>query len=524
MFRTLLVLAAALAVLVPTAAAQSAADALRYSQRDVGVGSRAIGLGGVGAAGLADVSALVTNPAGLGYYQTSEVSGSFAFGVTGVDALYEVGQGSFGFDETAGTGRVNAASYIARAPTARGSLVFGATYNQTASFDRTLAFRGTTTESSISTSFLPFADEYSVSSGGDLTIFYDPAFIAFSGGLIEFLPENLDSDQYPFYEAVTPGTTIRQQSEVRERGALHEVSFGGAVEVAPQVMVGAGLNLAVGSYELERRFEEIDINDENGLDDYVVLLDDRDLRGFNSSRYDVGVESDLLGVSGRIGISMQPERSPLRFGLTAETPTYLTVNEDFFTRVETTFDQGGSLSFSTLDDDSFVREFEYAIVTPWRLGAGIAYAEGPAYLSLDVETLDYDELRFEDVNGDASFFFDDLNQQIGRDYGRVYNVRIGGEYTYDRFTLRGGVAFEQDPSDDSSVFDEGEEGERINRDRATGSFGASIALGNRTALDLGYSLTYFEDANIPYEDSVALPFVTEDVQRSRFLIGVRVGF
>jgi long-subunit fatty acid transport protein len=405
----------------------------------------------------------------------------------------------------------------------RGSLVFGVSYQQTASFDRTLAFSGQTNQSSISSSFLPFDDEFSVGADDIVTIFYDPAFIAFNGGLIEFLPENIGSGEALFYEAVAPGTTIQQRSEVRERGAMHEISFGGAVEAAPGVMIGGGVNLSTGSYELERRFEEIDFNDENQADDYTVLTGDQAFSGFDRSFYDVGVEANLLGVNARLGVSVQPQNSPLRLGLTAETPTYLSINEDFFTRIETRFDDGNFLSFNTLDDSSIPSEYEYAIITPWCLGLGVSYAQGPAFFGLDIETMDWADLEFDDPNGDAPAFFADLNQQIDQSYGRVYTVRAGGEFTFDRITLRGGLAFEQDPASESSVFDDGG-GDGISRERTTASFGGSWNLGNRTFVDLGYSYTQFNDANIPYADAAASPFVTEDIQRSRLLIGVRVGF
>ena len=517
----LLLLAAAF--VVPSLSAQTVSDAFRYSQRDIGTGARAIGLAGAGASGIDDISALVSNPAGLGFYTGSEVTGSLAFGSVNVDANYLIGDAGFSRDETAGTVRIGNAAFVSRAPTVRGSLVFAAAYNQTASFDRTLALRGATNQSSISASFLPFDDEISIDSDGNLSILSGPVFTAFRGGLIEYLPENIGTDQALFYEAVVPGSTIEQRSEVRERGAMHEISFGGAVEVAPGIMVGAGANLTVGRYELERRFEERDINDENRPDDYIVLLDDgSELRGFDRSTFDVGLTSDMLGINGRFGVAIQPEGSPIRFGLSAETPTYVSVNEDFFTRVSTEFDNGGSLEFDDRDDNFVLNETEYALVTPWRLSGGVAYAMGPAYVSVDLETLDWGDMYFDDVNGGASQEFRALNDDLEDNYGRVYNVRVGGEFTYDRVTLRAGIAFEQDPLDDGGVFDDGDEAS-FDRDRTTGSFGASIGLGNRTMLDLGYSYTQFDDANIPYFDPAASPFVEEDVQRSRFLVGVRIG-
>ncbi len=46
-----------------TVRAQTAADALRFAERSAAIGPRAIGLAGATGAGLADPSALFTNPA-----------------------------------------------------------------------------------------------------------------------------------------------------------------------------------------------------------------------------------------------------------------------------------------------------------------------------------------------------------------------------------------------------------------------------------------------------------------------------
>lgn len=510
----LFLLAAALLIAAPTLSAQTVTDAFRYSQRDIGSGARAIGLAGVGAAGIDDISALVSNPAGLGFYKASEVAGALAFGSVNVEANYLIGDAGFSRDEEAGSVRVGNAAFVSRAPTVRGSLVFAAAYNQTASFDRTLAFRGETNESSFSASFLP-PDDVALR---DLT---DAEFVAFSGGLINQFEDN---GELFYRQGPRGGLLVEQSRETQERGAAHEISFGGAVETAPGVMIGAGVNIVAARYEQESRFVEVDIDSRgSSYDDYfVALADGTEFVGFDRATYDVGLTTDMLGVNGRIGVSVQPQGSPLRIGASAETPTYLSLNEDFFTAVRTDFDDGGFVEFSDREEDTIPNEFEYALITPWRLNAGIAYAMGPTYVSFDIETLDWGSMHFEDVNGGASDFFRDLNDELEQDYGRVYNVRVGGEFTYDRVTVRAGIAFEQDPLNQSGVFDDGEEAD-FDRDRTTASFGTSFGLGDRATLDLGYSYTQFNDANIPYFDPVASPFVNEDVQRSRFLIGVRVG-
>ncbi len=243
--------------------AQSVTDAFRYSQRDIGTGARAIGLAGVGTAGIDDISALQTNPAGLGYYRTSEATGTLAIGSTTTMRRTSSAMAPRRSRRPQARFGRKCGIRLASADGSRSS-VFAAAYNQTASFDRTLAFSGTTDQSTIGYQFL-FASEGSpfvpltvddfdeqgrpfVSSDNA-----DPIFAAYFGGLV-----NLFEDDQGFFlrQAAADGLAVRQQSEGRERGAMHDLSFGGAVEAAPGVMVGVGVNLAVGSYEAERRFEE----------------------------------------------------------------------------------------------------------------------------------------------------------------------------------------------------------------------------------------------------------------------------
>ena len=73
-------------------------------------------------------------------------------------------------------------------------------------------------------------------------------------------------------------------------------------------------------------------------------------------------------------------------GVTIETPTYYSVDEDFRTRLETFFDNGDAF------EDHLSEFTEYEIETPWRLGAGLSYEVAGLTLSADAEYVDWSQL------------------------------------------------------------------------------------------------------------------------------------
>ncbi len=521
---------------LPLAAqAQTAADALRFSERSGAVGPRMIGLAGAGTAGFADPGALFANPAGLGFYKMSELSGALGFSAVGDNATYRVGGEQTMFDAQLENTRLDHLAYVARMPTARGALVFAAAYQQTNLFDRDLSYRGTTDASSISGTFLPTPGEYEINDAGNAVFFNDPSFIAYNAGLIEYLPENLPDNAYPFYEAVKPGSTIEQRGQVLEQGVMQELAIGGAVAAARDVMLGLSTNLNFGRYRFNSRYEEFDINGENTPDDYVVLLDNRELRGFESLRITDRIESNLFGINFRGGLSARVSGAPLRIGVTVESPTWYAVSEEYSTEMETIFDEGGSLVYGGVDDEAGLGSFEYTLRTPWRFGVGVAFTQGPVLLSADVESVNWQELSF-----DADGFYDaldDANAQIRDSYRRVFNTRVGAEYEFGPLGFRAGFAYQPDAREQRDVF---ASAAGPNRSRTILSTGISYRIGRGTYLDLGWMHTAFDDTYDVYQgrfiqevradgsgvdaitDESFYPSISESVTRDRISFGLRV--
>lgn len=511
--------AAALAVLMllaTPASAQTAEDALLFTQRGPAVGPRALGLSGAGVSGLADVSAFYTNPAGLGWLKQSQFTGGLNFLAARDEAV--VDRNGFGspFEDDLTRQRLGNLAAIYKMPTQQGSFVIGVSYHQTQSFDRSLGFTGLNNEGSITDVLLPFSDEFEVVEDDGVfspRFFADLPEIAYLGGAIEFLGENVGTTNDLFYQAVNPGSTIEQTGDVLQEGRLNELSFGGAMEAAKGVMVGVGLNFSFGRYEYDSLFEEFDVNGENTEDLYIVLDGDRAFEGFERMTYNERFQSDLLGANLRLGVSADAG-SGLRAGLTLETPTFYRVDEDFDTIISTDFDNGGTLSYGGQAGDIGRGTFEYEIKTPWRFGAGVGYTISGFTILGDLEFIDWTQLEM-DASVDQDYF-EELNRSIRDNFQPVLNTHIGLEYQFDDLRVRGGFAFYPDPIDPGI---RNQNDASVDRARTYVSAGFGYRFSNKLEIDFGWMRESQDDRYLP--DFVDYQ-VQETIRRDQFLVGVNI--
>ncbi len=505
--------------LTQSANAQSAEDALLFTQRLPATGARAMGLAGAGKAGIGDYSAFYTNPAGLGWLKQSQVAGALNFLSATDDASVVFPGGASGlFSEEQTNQSLGNLAGAFKVPTNRGSLVVGAAFNQTNTFERTLHFQGLNNTASITDVLLPFDDEFEVQEddAGFFPVFFsDLPEIAYLGGAIEFLPENVGTGDGLFYQAVNPGSTIEQRSDVYQEGRMRDFSLGGAFEAAKGVMVGASLNFSFGSYEFQSIFDEVDINNENTEDLYIVLDGSNELRGFDRVSYEENFISDLVGANFRVGISAEatPE---LRVGLTAESPTFYRVDEQFDTIVSTDFDNGAFLSYGGVAGDVGRGSFEYDITTPWRFGAGLSYSISGLTLMGDIEFVDWTQMEM-DADVDQAFF-SDINRAIRSNFQSVVNTRFAGEFAINELTLRGGVAFHPDPIDTRLS---GTDGTSVDRDKMFLSAGLGYKFSEKFGIDFGWMQERQVDLYAP--DFVGY-VVNEDLIRNHFVVGMSVFF
>ncbi|QXD14630.1 outer membrane protein transport protein [Rhodocaloribacter litoris] len=493
-------------MLATTAHAQTGEDILRFTARFPGVGPVMTGMGGAGVAGVDDFSALFLNPAGLAYFRTSAVSGSLASLSTEEEGVFRVPGTRNALSNDISDTQMGHLAYVYRFPTRRGSLAFGVALGQVNTFERDLLFEGRNPSNSITDFFMPLPGEFTLEEDeqGLFPVFTrDLSFIAFETFAIDLDPDLVQAgDPVPFVPAVTRGT-VAQVGSVTETGSMRELNFGGAFEAARDVMVGLSVNIPFGTYHFLRVFEEEDIDNANdgtgGTTDFDFL------------RFEERFRSELVGVNVRAGVTarLAPQ---VRVGFTVETPTRYDVDEEFDTLLETFFDNGDVFVYGDeAREDAGSGVFEYDIVTPWRLGAGLTVENAGFTLSADAEFVDWSQMELE-ADG---FSFADENRRIRRAYDAVVNARLGVAYTLGAFVLRGGFAYQPDPR---TADDE------VDRDRLFYAAGFGYRVNEQFQLDFGWMQERFDDQYRPYVEVTDAPVVDEQVVRNRFVLGVKVSF
>lgn len=478
----ILLITACITILIistPVGVAQTIDEVWGLSQRDISLGARMMGMSTRGFAGFGGHSAMYSNPSGLGYVANSQavvsVRGYAISSDTQIRTPEFEGLRTLTSAENSGLGNL---TLLYDVPVARGKLVAGLGIGQVRDFSRKLDFVGENAASSISESFLPFDSEYSVDQNGDLDMLNDLPFAAFNGGMIEYYKELYEEGEYPFFGAVIPGSQIQQSGLITESGKMYEFNIGGAWQASRTVMAGASLNIVFGDYRFDYLFSENDINNKNTAENYNVLQDDGTiLEGFHALNYQQKLNTDMIGVNLRAGISTELNNW-LYLGVSFESPTWTYIEESYAQQFQTWFDVGGELNYGGLEDDVGNGVFQYSMRSPMRLGGGVRFNPGGFVLTGEGELVNWRQLKLSSEEGGD--VFSDVNRQIANEFGIALNLAIGGELRIRDFKLRGGFAFHPSPYTEDISPDRIQIG-----DRYSFSAGTGILITDGIHLDIG---------------------------------------
>lgn len=150
------------------------------------------------------------------------------------------------------------------------------------------------------------------------------------------------------------------------------------------------------------------------------------------------------GIYAKFGFIAVPVAG-LRIGAAIQTPTALTISEQWINTAETNYTD----SKFNASGRSPEGEYQYNLRTPYVVNAGIAYAFGGTGLfSVDYEMNDFSVMKYSDIYADdfSDDSFRDINFINNKFCGVSHSVRAGLEYKFfDMVAVRGGYAFTTDP-------------------------------------------------------------------------------
>jgi long-subunit fatty acid transport protein len=363
-----------------------------------GEGARAMGMGGAQIATADDASALVYNPALLAKIKRIEFSGAMTHqrlkNETGFTGNFQPIRDYLQKESiTQSNTHFSSANIVLPVPTYRGSLVFALGFNRMKSFDR--AYHSVTVD-----------------------------------------PSN--------------GATILDAS-VLETGGINMWSFGGALDLSPNVSIGGAVNYWRG--------------DDDFLQEYYIPPSSK-------IEYEVREKNRYLdsysGWNGKLGFSVQPSKY-LSLGAIVDFPTKFSIDQDY------SFDYD---SLNATRDTEWVYEDEqfghYDLTHPYSFGTGAALNFKYFTLAGDVYYTDWSQMEGKGVD----------NKLIKENYQEVVRWHLGAEVVMPEFSTKFRIGYYVDPIPFKTVY--------LDTDRRYFTLGAGFLIDQVMTLDIAWNHGFYE--------------------------------
>ena len=193
--------------------------------------------------------------------------------------------------------------------------------------------------------------------------------------------------------------------------------------------------------------------------------------GFSYFQHSYTQSTSGAGVGLKLGAIVIPTPN-LRFGVTVSTPTWYTLTDTWYETM-----RGKEEGAVEIFKETPTGEYSYRMISPMRVGAGIAYTFGSyGLLSLDWEMTDYGKIRLQSANRLNNVFQSD-NSYMSQMFLRSHVIRAGLEFNVTPgIALRGGYNYYTPVSRIQGFV----------KDSHYYSAGIGFRVGMRTFLDLAY--------------------------------------
>lgn len=443
---------------------QSAYDAWRFSENIYEGTARSVAMGNAFTALGGDLGSVSINPAGsavAGYSQmtitpgitvsSTTTSGEPPYGSADLpyfDKTFKTdytraGIPNVGFSFNFNTGRKSGLKWVTVGFTANRTNswcedLYAAGTNYTTSFAGAAAFDATENIAfyNLPENLRPDEPRFSYRDfiQEDSYDFYDPwkDIVGYQSGIFS----SFDPDGEQFIGAteillnngeIQQGGPLDQSYGRSTYGSKYEYLFNVGANISDFVYIGFNLGINSISYDMTDYFKEKAVDEY----DFENIFTDSDgvehKTYFRDLIYRNSYSASGTGVFGKFGIIVAPGNG-LRIGAAIQTPTAMTINEQWQEKAETHF----SSSDFNGNASSPLGESEYSFTSPFRANFGAAYTLGSlAVISVDYEVAAYGSMKYKIDRYDMSDFeiehFETVNEDIRNAYGAAHQLRIGAE-------------------------------------------------------------------------------------------------
>lgn len=471
-------------------------EALLFSRTGITGSARIRAMGGAQTSLGGDISSVYSNPAGLGFYNRSEVSLSPSYLSSANDADY-LGLNNYDFSTNlhmSNMGLVLAGPKKSGEGWLGGN--FGISYQRINNFNDQFSYEGLNPENGLVDVLI---DNFAADRPDLLT---DLAYATYLVG--DYQDPQTGEQFLSLVYPPDPDNPYEQRETVTRRGSQNQlnISYGG--NISDRYFIGGGVGLINLNYRMEKNFSEIYFP-EDDVNSFQVY-EEQMVRG--------------SGINATLGFIARPIDN-FTFGISYQTPTIYDLEEEYYVEMDVVYnnvtisdyipDHQGSPIVLNNSFDSETTAFNYNLRAPSRLNLGGSFFfEKQGFISADVEFVNYGNSRLTDSRN----LLREDNQAIQDDFTSAINVRLGGEYRFDIFRLRAGYALQGDPYQDN---------ERWNRGRNMFSGGAGLRL-QSYYIDLAVTHEVGNHYYYPYAYGTTSPLVSMENRRTLGILTFGLNF
>lgn len=419
--------------------AQTAYDALLFSENNYEGTARTMAMGNAFTALGGDLGSIGINPAGsavAGYSQiTLTPSLTFSASTTqGVSPysdghlpyferqmksrMTDFGMPNIGFTVSHDTNRSSGIKnftfgFVVNKTAGWNEDVYAAGTNSTTSFMGSMAYDATIsgltgTDLGAAAAFdrMPWKPVVGYQSGMISTFGgYDDQFV----GASEVIYDNGD---------VALGGPLNQSYGRRVDGGKYDYLINMGANISDFIYIGANLGISSLDYTYNEYFKETAVDPS----DFEIALSGGETIYFDEMRYKYTYSASGTGYYGKIGVIVTPGGG-FRIGAAIQTPTVNTITEEWQQSGETSYTDG---KYDASSSSPYGRG-SYRMVSPSRVNLGIAYALGQlGVISADYEVSDYSQMRYKSSDYDRDYF-ESVNEEIMENFRASHMLRLGLE-------------------------------------------------------------------------------------------------
>lgn len=429
-------------------------DAYNLTATELGGTARSMAMGGAFGALGGDLSVISNNPAGLGIYRSSEISGTLDLSMVKASSDWS----GVSMDKNKTRFSPNNFGFELYFPTS-GSVRnwnLGFSYNRLKNYYRTYRASSNGQNSSLadyiamraSNSYLDNNGNYAGIPVNDIRGIengYNPydnwelgghwlPVLGYGSDMIEQAYSDVN-DVYRSRFGRQSGNSWETYSpdhnmlSVLEKGHMDEYNIGFGMNVSNFMFLGASLSVTDVDYEYISSYDET-FKKSGSLDDYLYL--------------DNWLNTEGTAISFSVGAIMNLQM--LRLGVAYNSPRWYEMT-DYYNA------QGGT-AIGDRETDGWTPETaysEYRFRTPgkWIFSGALVLGQ-TALISADYELMNYKNMHFADTEGDDYNF--GVNYDIEEDYTWSHTLKIGGEAKVTpQFAVRAGYMMQTSPMKDHLV-------------------------------------------------------------------------